>query len=390
MKALSRPLLILVASLCLLACEQQQQELPPRVEFEPELAADTELVDRRTQNVWLQGVSLIDSSLAQARQLREAVEVLLRAPDEDNLNRVREAWHRSHNAYLAAELFTALGSSNPGLFGGLSEYDFALEAWPIQPGYLDYFDVYQHSGIVNDTAMPLTAEALRQQHGLTDAADVSLGFHAMEYLLWGENGERPASDYEERELSSEQIEAELRRVDLPNNRRRVYLQLLANLLIDDLESYKKAMEEPRGLLQRSYLGLPPYSRVRLFEGAAYAMLSHHRDLLQAQLESYAASEGETVLVELQHMPFAGNSAEPLQHSLATLKEILLDEEAGLAQWLSESSENAPSIEELLHALEESLAALEGPWPPEGEKGAELLSELTLLSERFEPQLPAHH
>lgn len=394
MRALSRPLAVIAASLSLLACEQkQQQDVPSLIPFEAEPTADTAVVDQRTRDIWQYGIGLIDTSLSEGRQLREAVEALLQEPNDEKLKNAQEAWHRSHNAYLAAELFTALGSGNPGLFGNFSDHDFAIEAWPIQPGYLDYFDVYTLSGIVNDTAMPLTAEALREQHGLTDAADVSLGFHAMEYLLWGERGERPVSDYAPARLTPEQAEADLREVDLPNNRRRVYLGLLTELLLDDLEAYKAAMEDPTGLLQRSYLALHPYSRVQAFEAAAHAVLSHHRDLLQAQLESSIASEGESVPFELQHTPFAEAAGEPLQHSLATLRRVMLDEEEGLAPWLSasgqagEGEDESSDIEESLNRLEASLSSassLENPqWPPQGEGAAELLSELSLLSEHFD-------
>lgn len=389
MRALPRSFLVLAASLSLIACEQKQQDAAPLAPYVAEPATDTATVDRRTQDLWQHGINLIAASMNQVRQLREVVEVLLQDPDEEKLAMARTAWHDSHNAYLAAELFTALGSGNPSLFSNFSEYDFAIEAWPIQPGYLDYFDVYTFSGIVNDTAMPLTAEALREQHGLTDAADVSLGFHAMEYLLWGERGERPASDYTASRLTPEQAEADLREVDLPNNRRRVYLSLLANLLLDDLEVYKTAMEDSTGVLRRSYLALHPYTRVQLFEAAAHAVLSYHRDLLQAQLESRIASEGdgESVPLELQHTPFAGNGAESLQHSLATLRRVMLDEEKGLAPWLSELEDTAAEsseIEERLNRLEATLSSLEKQphWPPRDERAAELVSQLSLLSESF--------
>lgn len=382
MRALSRPFLVFAATLSLLACEQKQEESPPLVPFEAEPSSDTAAVDRHTQDAWLQGISLVDASLAQARQLRNAVEELLREPTDDTLENARQAWHHSHNAYLTLELFTALGSSNAGIFGGLGEYDFAIEAWPIQPGYLDYFDVYTHSGIVNDTAMPLTAEALREQHGLTDSADVSLGFHALEYLLWGENGQRPANDYEESKLTSEQAAAELREVDLPNNRRRVYLRLLANLLLDDLEAYKNAVENPNSLVRRSYLALHPYSRVQVFAGAAQAMLSHHRDLLQAQLESHVENEGRTA-EDLQHSPFAGGNPQHLIQSLSSLRLVLVGEDAGLNQWLGKTAGEDPSAEDLLIRVEATLANLdEGQWPPTGEKATELLNDISLLSERF--------
>ena len=59
-------------------------------------------------------------------------------------------------------------------FAALDDFRQLLDTHPIQPGYLDYFDVYTHSGIVNDIAVPITASAIRAQHGLTESLNVSV------------------------------------------------------------------------------------------------------------------------------------------------------------------------------------------------------------------------
>lgn len=377
--------------LALSACERQTAAPPPLPE--PPVVADPAM-GPTTVGVWLHGIGILDNSLGEARLLEEAIQVLLDRPDKDSLDAARLAWHRSHDAYAEFELFTTLSESNPGLFGSLPDYDFAIEAWPIQPGYLDYFDVYTHSGIVNDIAMPLTAEALRRQHGFTDPSDVSLGFHALEYLLWGEEGRRPASDYQEASLQPGQQSAGVRPVDLPNNRRRVLIALLVRLLADDVKTLKQAVENPNGLLRRGYSALQPASRLAVLQGAGHLLLNRHRNQLQAQLESQldnapAAGEGPEAVDHsetLRHNQFAGGSPRPLAHSLQTVEQVLLSTEEGLGRWLLENESLRASAAEQLAQLRTALVEWnEEPWPPREEQGGAMVETLSDVSELLAPQ-----
>jgi putative iron-regulated protein len=389
---LSRRSVLLAGALALAlsGCERQQSAPPPAIEAPPLQIVDPAM-DSRTQGAWLHAVGVLDASLQHARDLSKTVDGLLTEPTEANLQAARLAWHRTHDSYLEFELYSALSGSNPGLFGLLLEHDFAIEAWPIQPGYLDYFDVYTHSGIVNDAAMPLTAEALRDQHGFTDSSDVSLGFHAIEYLLWGEKGTRPVGDFAQAVLADEQTAAGVRTVDLPGNRRRALITLLSSLLIDDLEALKQQVEDPTGLLRRSYFTLQPPSRVRLLRSAGMILLSHHRDMLQAQIDGQAlAGEAGEAAEEvaasggsdsLRHNPFAGSAAISLAHSLSGVDSVLLSSESGIGQWLADNPEQwQPAIAEFASLRQELLAWNDQPWPPTKEKGEQMVATLSQLAE----------
>jgi putative iron-regulated protein len=374
--------LLLATSLALIGCERQESAPPPVVETLPLEIVDPAM-DTQTQGAWLHGIGILNTSLQEARGLAEAIDRLLTDPGDANLAAARLAWQRSHDSYLEFEFFSALSGSNPGLFGVMLEYDFSIEAWPIQPGYLDYYDVYTHSGIVNDAAMPLTADALRQQHGFTDASDVSLGFHALEYLLWGEQGARPASDYTAAEPNASQSTAGVRPVDLPNNRRRSLLALLGNLLIDDLETFKQEVENPTGLLRRSYFTLQPPSRLSLLRSAGVVLLSHHRDLLLAQLDGNSGDDQASTDAgeSLSHTAFAGAAASSLAHSLATVDAILLNSETGVAKWLMDDPQRwQPTTAAFTRLREKLLNWQSQPWPPTKEEGEQMVATLSQLAE----------
>ncbi len=81
-----------------------------------------------------------------------------------------------------------------------------IDAWPIEPSYIDYTQFNDSSGIINklDDYAEINETVLRtaQQNG--GERNVSLGFHAIEFLLWGEDtaaasdetaGSRPYTDY---------------------------------------------------------------------------------------------------------------------------------------------------------------------------------------------------
>lgn len=381
-----RPIMLVVTAACagllLGGCERHQQA-PPTIIEPPPLEIVDPAMETQTQGAWLHGIRVLDTSLREARGLAESIGRLLEDPSQDKLEAARLAWRRSHDSYLEFEFFAALSGTNPGLFGVMLEHDFVIEAWPIQPGYLDYFDVYSHSGIVNDAAMPLTADALRQQHGFTDTSDVSLGFHALEYLLWGEQGGRPVSDFMAAEPNASQTAAGVRPVDLPNNRRRALLTLLGNLLIDDVQSFKREVENPTGLLRRSYFTLQPPSRLSLLRNAGLVLLSHHRDLLLAQLEGSGDGEqGNTDHNDsLAHTAFAGTAASSLAHSLATIDTVLLDRDTGVGQWLMEDAEQWQPVAAAFTQMREDLLDWQNQsWPPAREKGEQMVATLSQLAE----------
>jgi len=78
-----------------------------------------------------------------------------------------------------------------------------INAWPMDEVFVDYVQGNPNSGIINDTATYPTIdealiESLNEQGG---EANISCGYHAIEFLLWGQDlsvsgpGVRPYTDY---------------------------------------------------------------------------------------------------------------------------------------------------------------------------------------------------
>lgn len=360
-----------VLVLTLNGCGKQGEDTPPApVDAIPAPAPmDNQPLRQTTERVWQQ----VDTQLTQCQQdahkLNQGIDNLLKLMDEVSLSDAKNAWHTSHNCLQQLTPFLLLGDVSPGLFGPMRELAFNVDAWPIQPGYLDYFDVYPHSGIVNDIAVPLTASALRGQHGFSDNSDVSLGFHAIAYLLWGEEGQRPPTDFiADGTVTEKQKASGLTPVDLPNSRRRTLLKLQGQLLLDDLKNLQQQLHPATNTLSLAYQRLSPQSRLQLWQRVAEYQIKS--DVMDTQVSILAAGEG----LPEGHNQFAGHTSESLVAGLQGLENLLfgLPVEDGtvadptLVSFLLEEQEQQ-ALKQALDKAQQQFEALADDWPAVGEK-----------------------
>lgn len=230
--------------------------------------------------------ALAEQQLSQAVQasttLKTATTQLLNAADLTSLTEAQNAWFMVAKRSEAFYVFSRLGALPHTNHEYLAKQQYAIGAWPIAPGYLDTYGDYPYSGLVFDIGLPLSAESLREQHGLTALSDATLGIYAIEYILFGENNNRgpllfrPITTLNEQHRATgyEQIE------ELPRNRRRQLLQLQVNVLEEDLQQLQHYWEAQR-----------PVIRDTDFKQAAGMMITEHI-LAAAQLQT--PMEGESL------------------------------------------------------------------------------------------------
>ncbi len=162
---------------------------------------------------------------ADADALRGAIRALLDQPGPDTLAAARHAWINARVAYLQTETFRFYD-------GPIEEIEGRINAWPMNEAFVDYVEGAPDAGIVNDPALPIDRATILANDQVTDEADVTTGWHAIEFLLWGQDlsafgpGNRPAADFV---------------AGIGNNdRRRAYLAEVTDLLVEDLESLAQA------------------------------------------------------------------------------------------------------------------------------------------------------
>jgi putative iron-regulated protein len=173
-------------------------------------------------------------SVQGALKLQDIINTFLLNPSANNLAAARNEWTVCRQAYSQSEV----ARFYDGPIEPLEEY---INAWPIDLNYIDYTAGMPDSGIINQTHLyPQLTSALlvgvNQKQGENESAQeaekaVSTGYHAIEFLLWGQDlyadtpGRRSYTDYLEA-TNGPGFHAE---------RRKEYLQLLTQLLADQLQ-----------------------------------------------------------------------------------------------------------------------------------------------------------
>lgn len=173
------------------------------------------------------------ASLAGAKALATAVDAFTAAPSQATLDAARKAWVGARPAYIQTEAFRFYG----GPIDGDDGHEGAINAWPLDEAYIDYVKGNESAGIVNDVANypALTKALVLELNEKGGEKNISTGWHAIEFLLWGQDtseagpGNRPFSDYVEAGGTAKN-----------QARRKAYLRIVAALLVEHLEELEKA------------------------------------------------------------------------------------------------------------------------------------------------------
>jgi|GEM_PF-1860129 len=239
-------------------------------------AAENEPVVRTESPAWPLGQDHVEQSLIAAQELSAAVDRLLLTPNIEHLEKAQAAWRKTAGQLEQLYVFTRLGAVAPQLFQRLLEFQFNLTAWPIQPGYLDSYGEHPYSGIVFDVGMLVTEESLREQHGMTDRADATLGIYAIEFLLFGEQNNRGPLVFQPITVLNDKYRADGYQdvTELPRNRRRELLRLQTQILVADLRQLQVQWSDTQpGQLRYQFETLPAPQQVELLSKAAIALVT---------------------------------------------------------------------------------------------------------------------
>ena len=209
--------------------------------------------------------AVYEDSLNAARDLQAAVDRLIAVPTEKNLVAARTAWLAARVPYQQSEAYR---------FGNavVDEWEGKVNAWPLDEGLIDYVAAsygaesdenpayranviaspsFSFSGRIIDTRQitkDLLAETLHELGGVE--ANVATGYHAIEFLLWGQDlngtgpgaGSRPASDFDPANCSWGNCD-----------RRSAYLKAVTDLLLEDL-AWMTAQWAPGGDAREGLVG----------------------------------------------------------------------------------------------------------------------------------------
>lgn len=168
-------------------------------------------------------------SLAAAQKMQTAIQAFTAAPSPQTLAAAREAWLAAREFYGQTEAFR--------FYGGPIDDDKGPEgrinAWPMDEAFVDGVQGKPKAGLINNPKFVINKRNLAAQNERGGEENIATGWHAIEFLLWGQDlspngpGNRSADEF---------IDGKA-----PNAaRRRQYLNVVTELLIDDLRSLVNA------------------------------------------------------------------------------------------------------------------------------------------------------
>lgn len=222
-------------------------------------------------------------TLNDAKLLEKAINDFVANPTQAGLDNAKKAWLNARESYGSSEIFRLSNGPIDAEDSWIEEAYGALEgqinAWPLDENMIDYTidaEGKLTSGNIIDTigkfnpggedatevdVTEITVEALTQLNENGGEANVSTGYHAIEFLLWGQD-----QDYEnflEDKVTNGAMTAGLRPLtdftsDKNKDRRLQYLKVVTQKLVQDLETVTSAWEKEQkdnaGLYRAALLG----------------------------------------------------------------------------------------------------------------------------------------
>lgn len=286
-----RSLLMAIACTLITACDQVS---PPKenkaVEVKVKLNGESLLSAAN-----LYAYSQLSETLNKAQALDSLITAFLHQPNPGSLEETQKAWIDTYQSYLTVDFFYAIPRfEKPQHHEDGDTYKILheqLDSWPIEAGYIDYLPQYPLSGIINDLTLKMSSQDIISQHGFSDQRFASIGFHPMEFLLFGLDGQRSAKDFIPQENSIEIVDIDNKThitnstqsatairenteevgnlSELANeashshqndlglepqnhNRRREFLRLLSAILVKDLRKLVDRWEPARGYYAKQW------------------------------------------------------------------------------------------------------------------------------------------
>lgn len=194
--------------------------------------------------------------------LAGSVEALAKKPSAATLEAARAAWLAAREVYVTSEVLRFYGGPIDSRADGLEIF---INAWPIDESYIDAVATRPRDGmvggIVGDVKSfpildPVVLRVANQRGGETN---VCLDWHAVEFLLWGQDldpagpGRRSFEDFDPGSRSEGARSAA---------RRNEYLRVVCAALVQDLTTVRDAWAPDRDNFRRRFLAGPPEESLR--------------------------------------------------------------------------------------------------------------------------------
>jgi putative iron-regulated protein len=327
-----------------------------------------------------------EDSLATAKTLQTAINEFLKAPTADSMKAAREAWLAARVPYMQTEAYR-FGNSI------VDDWEGKVNAWPLDEGLIDY--VAESYGTESDenplyTANVVANKSLKISGKKVDAtkinkallegklqeaagveANVATGYHAVEFLLWGQDtngteagaGNRPHTDFDTANCTNKNCD-----------RRAEYLRVVTDLLVGDLQ-WMASQWGPNGKARKAVTGNPKKGIVSIFTGLgslSYGELAGERMKLGLMIHD----------PEEEHDCFSDNTHNSHYYDIVGIQNVYL----GTYKRIDGSTVSGPSPADLVKAANaEADAAIRSALEATVAAGAEM-KQRAEATERYDQMI----
>ena len=292
-------------------------------------------------------------ALTLAKKMHSSIEKFMNDTNESNFIDVKDSWLKARTIYQQTEVFR---------FGNplVDDWEGKVNAWPLDEGLIDYVDTTNYYPSENDFSNfnVIANKKLKVEGELIDAsiidasllssklheiggneANVAIGYHAIEFLLWGQDlngtkkgsGNRSYTDFDLNNCTNDNCD-----------RRREYLVAASQLLIEDLQ-YIYSVWSPKGQARMDLLNDQKNGLKRILIGMgslSYGELAGERMKLGLMLHD----------PEEEHDCFSDNTHNSHYYNVVGINNVFL----GKYKSLDGKVVTGPSISSLLSEVDYGL------------------------------------
>lgn len=202
-------------------------------------------------------------ALTTAKILQTQVNEFIAKPSEASHQAAKQAWLAARVPYSQTEVFR-FGNPNVDAWEG------GVNAWPLDEGLIDYVksDTYEHeegnafatANIIAGTEV-ITPERLKsyQEKGGSEA-NVATGYHAIEFLLWGQDFNQDPQSAGTRSYTDFLTGTDCTHKNC--ERRAQYLKVATDLLVADLAQMEQDWAVDQTNYRKSFLALDETEALR--------------------------------------------------------------------------------------------------------------------------------
>ncbi|MGO2212577.1 imelysin family protein [Psychrobacter alimentarius] len=277
-------------------------------------------------------------SLDTAKALQVAIDTYVATPTQSNLDAAKAAYKIARQPYSQTEIFRFdegfVTPNDKRAIASVDSWEGQINAWPLDEALIDYVsDTYEGEysskdniinsesitvGSVKQDTSTITPELLAEMNEIGGSeANVTTGYHAIEFMLWGQDtngvnegaGNRPVSDYvtEAGQCTSGDTVNEDASIC---ERRGAFLKAAAQLLVNDLTAMEAEWQPERDNTLRSDLMARKYDnglRQVMYQMGSLALGELASERMQVAFVTGSTEDEHECFSDLTHLSYANNA-----------------------------------------------------------------------------------